>query len=503
VSTCHLHIEDLGFRYDSACEPVFDELDLRLEPGWTGLVGPNGSGKTTLLRLVCGELEPERGAVRVRGMAAYCPQRTDQPPPGLGEFTDSTDRRACRLRGKLGIMPDWLARWESLSHGERKRAQIGVALRGDPEVLALDEPTNHVDADCRKLLSSVLGSFRGVGLLVSHDRELLDSLCRQCLCLEPAGPVLRPGGYTRARESAERERASARRERAAAKEEFERLKREAAIRERESAASHRKRSKRGLAVKDHDARCRINRARYFNMDGQAGQWLRQLDGRLDQAAKRLAAARVEKEPGLGLTLGAVQTGRDFLFRLPAGELPLGRTRRLVFPELSMAPGERVALVGANGAGKSTLLRRVVESIRLPAEAVIYMPQEIPAPEGARILAAVRGLPRGKLGRAMSLVGRLGSDPERVLETALPSPGEVRKLLLALGAARSPELIAMDEPTNHLDLPSIECLEAALAEVECGLLLVSHDTRFLGALAERFWRIGPGDEDRVMRLANGG
>jgi macrolide transport system ATP-binding/permease protein len=90
--------------------------------------------------------------------------------------------------------------------------------------------------------------------------------------------------------------------------------------------------------------------------------------------------------------------------------------------------------------------------------------------GARILAEARTLPSEELGRVMNVVSRLGSRPARLLETTNPSPGELRKLRLALGLARTPHLIVMDEPTNHLDLPSIECLEDALAACPCGLLL---------------------------------
>jgi ATPase subunit of ABC transporter with duplicated ATPase domains len=82
---------------------------------------------------------------------------------------------------------------------------------------------------------------------------------------------------------------------------------------------------------------------------------------------------------------------------------------------------------------------------------------------------------------MSIVGALGSEPERLLETNDPSPGELRKLMLALGMEQAPHLIIMDERTNHLDLPSIECLEAALEACPSALLLVSHDLRFLQRL----------------------
>ena len=89
---------------------------------------------------------------------------------------------------------------------------------------------------------------------------------------------------------------------------------------------------------------------------------------------------------------------------------------------------------------------------------------------------------------MIIVSSLGSDPKSLLRTELPSPGEVRKLLLALGIRRDPWLIVMDEPTNHLDLPSIEALENALASCPCGLLLVSHDQNFLGNLATTYWHL---------------
>jgi ATPase subunit of ABC transporter with duplicated ATPase domains len=91
---------------------------------------------------------------------------------------------------------------------------------------------------------------------------------------------------------------------------------------------------------------------------------------------------------------------------------------------------------------------------------------------------------------MTVVSRLGSRPAGLLDSSEPSPGELRKLLLGIGIARHPYLIIMDEPTNHLDLPSIECLEEALAECPCGLLLVSHDRQFLQGLTRIRWNITP-------------
>jgi len=173
-----LRLQDVTFAYDQACSPLFVGLTLHFAAGWTGIVGANGRGKTTLLKLACQELAPGTGQVQCQGAVVFCAQRTDQKPEPLDDFVVASDRLACRLRGRLCIEPDWPQRWSSLSHGERKRAQIAVALWQSPEILALDEPTNHIDAQARALLLRALAEFGGIGLLVSHDEPFLRRLTR-------------------------------------------------------------------------------------------------------------------------------------------------------------------------------------------------------------------------------------------------------------------------------------------------------------------------------------
>ena len=154
----------------------------------------------------------------------------------------------------------------------------------------------------------------------------------------------------------------------------------------------------------------------------------------------------------------------------------------------MQPTDRIAVTGPNGAGKSTLVCHIMRFLNVPEERVTYLPQEIDVQTSKNIMAAVRRQSSDTLGHMMTVVSRLGSRPHRLLESTEPSPGEIRKIVLAMGISNATHLIVMDEPTNHLDLPSIECLEEALSDCPCGLLLVSHDQRFLDRLTKRTWNI---------------
>ena len=169
-------------------------------------------------------------------------------------------------------------------------------------------------------------------------------------------------------------------------------------------------------------------------------------------------------------------------------LSLGEDRLLHVPPLVVGNRDRIGITGPNGSGKTTFLKRLVASSDWSDGSLVYLPQEISAARSAELMAEVRRQSGARMGRLMQLVSRLGSDPKRLLDSAVPSPGETRKLLLASGLLEEPHLIVMDEPTNHLDLPSVTCLEEALAETPCAMILVSHDLRFLAALTTRRWHI---------------
>jgi len=499
-----LTFHNVSFGYESATDPLFSEVMFGLSPGWTGVIGANGAGKTTLLRLACRDLRPQQGAILAPDHVAHCAQRTDAPPPDLGGFLAAWDGESFRIRKSLEIGEDWLERWTTLSHGERKRAQIGVALWQKPDLLALDEPTNHLDLVARKLVSEALRVFRGVGLLVSHDRALLDGLCSRCLFVEPPSVVLRSGGYTQARAQLDLEAEGARSARREARRQRERLEKERQLRREQEAKAHRARSKRGIPRRDHDAKEKVDRARLA--DSGAGKRLRQLDGRLRHAREKEASITTARRRKLGITAQGTVASSDALFMLDAFYLALGESSVLRVPDLAMQPTDRVALVGPNGCGKSTLVRHIVALLEETRRRFVYMPQEIPAGRSKEILDEARSLPTDRLAHTMMYVSRLGSDPGRLLESEFPSPGEVRKLLLGMRMASCPELLILDEPTNHMDLPAIECLERALGGFPGGLVLVSHDEIFLDRLTSLRWTIerdAAAGEGRAFRLRCGG
>ena len=188
MASALLVLQSVEFAHPGMTAPLFTDLTVQFPAGWTGIVGPNGAGKTTLLKVATGELAAQSGTVQRQGLALYVAQRTDEPPEFFEDFIWAPD--AAVLKARLHVGDDWPERWATLSHGERKRAQIAVALWREPAVLALDEPSNHIDAEARRLLWSALEDFSGIGLLVSHDRTLLDGLCSQCLLIDPPEAVL-------------------------------------------------------------------------------------------------------------------------------------------------------------------------------------------------------------------------------------------------------------------------------------------------------------------------
>lgn len=499
-----LTLSHITYAYPDSPTSVLSDVSATFAPGWTGIVGDNGCGKSTLARIACGLIAPDVGSVTPRLTFAFCAQDAGLEPEMLYDFACDYSPDAARLRRMLNIDDDMPWRFGELSGGEQKKIQVAVALWRNPELLVIDEPTNHVDFACREQIRIALAGYKGIGLLVSHDRTLLDALVTRCLCFEAGRAVMRPGTYSQAHAQAELERESVAHARAVAKSEEKRLHAEYVKRAEEASRSAAKRSARHLDPKDHDAKGRIQLAVYTGKDGVAGKLATRMEARVDRAHAATDSLRVEKRYEGDLWMDAAPNPRKTLLHLEPGKIPCGPDRMLELPDLHLGNVDHLGIRGPNGAGKTTLLHHIM-TLLVQREAAgvgvrtLFMPQEIDEAEARTILDSVRSMPQAERGKLLSIVAQLDSSPERILAGDTVSSGELRKLMLARGILDAPELIAMDEPTNHLDIHSVEALERALAAFPGALVLVSHDDTFLTACCTRFLELTPVPKRTECRL----
>ncbi|MFN7132086.1 MAG: ATP-binding cassette domain-containing protein, partial [Myxococcales bacterium] len=474
----------VSFSYSDAA-PLLTGATFHLTDGWTGLVGPNGAGKSTLLRLLARELTPTSGALKFEPdppLLRLCPQQVHALTPEIEALAEASDGRSLKLVGQLGLNPWDLSRWPTLSPGERKRWQIAAALAAEPDVLLLDEPTNHLDTEGRHWLLRALERYRGVGVVVSHDRAFLDGLTTSTLRFDRGELVRWTGNYSEAQAQWELARAHEEERFHKAKDEQKKLERQLdeVRRHQQAAAAQRSAGARMKSRYDSDARGILARGRAENADKALGQRVAARRRLAEKAAASVETVELEKQPGRSVFVNYQRAPKPVLLTLEAEVLRAGDTPLLKDVRLTLGREDRVHLQGPNGAGKTTLLSALLASSKLPPERLLFVPQDLDPARAAATLAGVKALPPEERGRVLTLVAALGVDPGRLLASESPSPGEVRKLAIAQGLGGHVWALVLDEPTNHLDLPSIERLERALKEFPGALLVVSHDLRFAAA-----------------------
>lgn len=483
---------------------LLDRVDLLINVGdRIGLIGINGSGKTTLLRIIAGEETPDSGSVTVWGgvriqflsqepeldvnqtvldcvLAGEAPQlrllskyreaaRRLQENPQDAQW----QARLAELAGEMDRTGGWTAEADAkailtrlgvnlfetkigtLSGGQRKRVALARALIDPADLLILDEPTNHIDADAIAWLEEFLGSLPGALLMVTHDRYFLDRVVNRIIELDRRQLIGFPGNYSRYLElSAERK---------------EKL-----------AAAERKRQ---------------------NLLRRELEWLRR--GVMARGTKQKARKqRVEElqtlnydsgENTVALALASRRLGKKVL---EAENLAKAYGSNLLFQnvDFSLAPGDRIGIIGPNGAGKSTLLDilsgttpadsgrvdwgetvqlgyydQMSRDLNLSQKVIDFINDRAPlirTKDGERVEAA------------QILEWFLFPRPQQQAYIHALSGGERRRLYLLSILALQPNVLFLDEPTNDLDIQTLTVLEQFMDHFAGCLVVVSHDRYFL-------------------------
>lgn len=495
---------------------LFSDLDLTFDAGRTGLVGRNGVGKSTLLKLISGSLPQQGGTLSISGSVGFLRQSV-QPAADetVADLFGVSEGLALLRRAEAGqadlddlAVADWtleariasaLARLgldisaetplTALSGGQRTRAGLAALIFGEPDFILLDEPTNNLDREGRAAVVKLLAGWRAGALVVSHDRELLDTM-DAIVELTPLGAMRYGGNWSHYRERKAVALAAARHDLADAERRVTDAARSAQAtaerKARKDGAGNRKRAK-------GDAPRILLDGQKNRSENTSGDNARLAERKRAQAADEAASARARLEILEPFTVALPSTGLPAsklvlrIERLSAGYLP----DRPIIEDLSFAMSgpERVAVTGANGSGKTTLLALIAGqllpwsgSVRIMTDLAMLDQQVTLLDPSASIRDNFRRInPDAGENACRAALARFMFRADAALQTISSlSGGQLLRAGLAcvLGGTKLPQLIILDEPTNHLDIDSIETVEAGLRAYDGALLVVSHDEAFL-------------------------
>ncbi len=505
-------ITNLGMGYGG--QMLFADACEQFHPGNRyGIVGANGAGKSTLLRLITREEFPTEGdviipkKVRIGSLEQDHFQYEDIAirdvvMMGNKEVWDAMVEKDAMLEGpedafdvdRYGDLEDTILRLDgyslestaadilegmqipterhldplsSLSGGFKLRVLLARVLAGQPDLLLLDEPNNHLDIVSLRWLEKFLVEFKGCAIVVSHDHRFLDNICTHIVDVDYQRVTIYKGNYQAFLDGKAEIR--------------DRLEREIDKRQKE-IAEHKAFIQRfkAKASKARQANSRQKRMEKISIE------------ELPTSSRQHPNFKFPQQRASGRTvLTAKDIGKSYEDKKVLENVGLTVNR-----------GDRVAILGPNGIGKSTLLKVLMEKVQ-PDEGefewgyethIGYFAQDHhDVMSGEHTVTSwlwdkAPGDPQGAIYGRLAQVLFSRDDADKRIDTL--SGGEAARLALAGIAAKEPNVLVLDEPTNHLDLEGIESLAGSLKTFEGTLVFVSHDRWFVGQVANRIIEITP-------------
>ena len=479
---------------------ILDRASAALPPkSRVGLIGRNGAGKSTLMKVMIGQLEPDDGDLdmprntRIGYIAQEAPSGTTTPieavlaadteraalliesetcedPDRLGDVYErlmaidayTAEARASTILVGLGFDEEMQQRpLDSYSGGWKMRVALASLLFSEPDLLLLDEPSNHLDLEATLWLENFLKDYPAMIVIISHERDLLNNVVDNILHLEGGKTTLYAGGY----DSFERQRA-------------ERMAQIAAQR----ANQETQRAK----LQDYIAR---NSAR--------ASTAKQAQSRQKMLAKMQPIAAMAEDPTLSFGFPDPEELRPPLVTLDMASVGYAAGAPILQRlNLRLDPDDRIALLGRNGNGKTTLARLLAAQLT-PMDGDMsvsgkmrvgyftqYQVEELDGDDTAveHMTRLMKGMTPGAV-RAQ--LGRFGFSGEKaVTRVGKLSGGERARLALALITRDAPHMLILDEPTNHLDVDAREALVQALNAYQGCVVVVSHDRHMIELTADR-------------------
>ena len=480
---------------------ILDSATAALPPyGRVGLIGRNGAGKSTLMKVMIGSLEADDGSMdmpkgtRIGYIAQEAPAGESTPfetvlaadteraalmieseqegldPDRMAEVHErliaidayTAPARASRILVGLGFDEEMQAKpLDSFSGGWKMRVALASLLFSQPDLLLLDEPSNHLDLEATLWLENFLKGYPAMMVVISHERDLLNNVVDHILHLDNGQVTLYSGGY----DSFERQRAERAAQLAAAK-----------------ASQDAQRAK----LQDYVAR---NSAR--------ASTAKQAQSRAKALARMQPIAAMAEDPTLSFDFPSPDELKPPLVTLDLASVGYTAGKPILQRlNLRIDPDDRIALLGRNGNGKTTLARLLAAQLT-PMDGSMsssgkmrvgyftqYQVEELDG-EDTPLEHMTHQMKGASPGAVRAQLGRFGfSGAKATTKVGKLSGGERARLALALITRDAPHMLILDEPTNHLDVDAREALVQALNEDEGTVVLVSHDRHMLELTADR-------------------